>query len=123
MLLGKLQVHNIAFCSDNFCLNQERNMDRPSTVYKWKQSKTVLNKYVGGFWSEKQQKMDFFFFWMKRYYRYFSQKVMDWSLFLGVNYSFKWVIIFGPHDLGASLFQCFILFTFIFASSSPKFLN
>ncbi len=32
---------------------KERNMHRSSTVYKWKQSKTVLNKYVGGFWCER----------------------------------------------------------------------
>jgi len=71
---------------------------------------------VGGFWSEKQQMMDFFYL-MKCYYRYFGPKVMDWRLFFGLNYSFKWVIIFGPHDLEVSCFQCFILFTFIFASS------
>ncbi len=33
-----------------FCLNQEKNMQRPSTVCKQKQSKTVLNRYVGGYW-------------------------------------------------------------------------
>ncbi len=31
-------------------LNQERNIHRSSTVYKWKLSKPVLNKCVGGFW-------------------------------------------------------------------------
>ncbi len=35
------------------CLNQERNMHRSSPVYKWKQSKTVLNKYFGWFWCER----------------------------------------------------------------------
>ncbi len=35
------------------CLNQERNMHRSSIVYKWKLSKTILNKYVGGFWCGK----------------------------------------------------------------------
>ncbi len=34
-------------------LNLERNMHRSSTVYKWKQSKIVLNKYVSGFWCER----------------------------------------------------------------------
>ncbi len=33
-------------------LNQERNLHRSRTVYKPKQSKTALNKYVAGFWSE-----------------------------------------------------------------------
>ncbi len=33
-------------------LNQERNMHRSIIIYKWKQPKTVLNKYVGGFWCE-----------------------------------------------------------------------
>ncbi len=32
-------------------LKYERNMHRPSTVNKRKQTKTVLNKYVGGFWT------------------------------------------------------------------------
>ncbi len=31
-------------------LNQERYLHRSSTVYKPKQSKTALNKYVGGLW-------------------------------------------------------------------------
>ncbi len=33
-------------------------MHRSVTIYKWKQSKSVLNKYVGGFWG--QEEMDFF---------------------------------------------------------------
>ncbi len=41
-------------------LNQERNLHRSSSVYKTKQSKTALNKYVAGFWCERQQEMDFF---------------------------------------------------------------
>ncbi len=38
-------------------LNQKRNMHRSSMVYKQKQSKTVLNKYVGNFffmWKDKR---------------------------------------------------------------------
>ncbi len=31
------------------CLNQERNIDRSSSVYKQKQFKSVVNKYVSGF--------------------------------------------------------------------------
>ncbi len=38
-------VHNFAIS----CVNQGRYMHRSSTVYK----KTVLNKYVGGFWCER----------------------------------------------------------------------
>ncbi len=34
------------------CLNQEKNMHRSSTVYKWKQSRTVQNKYDSEFWCE-----------------------------------------------------------------------
>ncbi len=41
-------------------LNQERNLHRSSTVYKPKQSKTALNKYVAGFSCERQQEIDFF---------------------------------------------------------------
>ncbi len=41
------------------CLNQERNLHRPNTVYKRKQFKTALNTYVCGFWCERQQEMDF----------------------------------------------------------------
>ncbi len=41
-------------------VNQERHMHSSSTGNKWKQSKTTLNKYVGGFWCERQQEMDFF---------------------------------------------------------------
>ncbi len=40
-------------------LNQKRNLHRSSIVYKPKQSKTSLNKYVAGFWCERQQEMDF----------------------------------------------------------------
>ncbi len=43
-------------------LNQEKNLHRPS-IYKPKQSKTALNKYVGGFWCERQQDMDVFTGW------------------------------------------------------------
>ncbi len=39
-------------------LNQERNLLRSSNVYK--PAKTVLNKYVGVFWCERQQEIDFF---------------------------------------------------------------
>ncbi len=49
------------------CRNQERNMHRSSTVYKWKQSKTALNEYISGFWSEKTAG-DGNFYWRKRYY-------------------------------------------------------
>ncbi len=41
-------------------LNQERNMHKSITVYKAKESKRALNKYVGGFWCERQQETDFF---------------------------------------------------------------
>ncbi len=61
-------------------LNQERNMHRSSTVYKWKQSKTVLNNFVGGFWCERMT-VDGVFHWRKRYnrlwtgkYQHFGQK-------------------------------------------------
>ncbi len=40
-------------------LNQERNMQRSSTVSKRKQPKTVLNKYVGDFDLRGQKGMDF----------------------------------------------------------------
>ncbi len=40
---------------NNIVLNQERNIYRSSTVYKPKQTKTALNKYVCGFWCERQQ--------------------------------------------------------------------
>ncbi len=35
-------------------LNQERNMHKHHL-----QAKTVLHKYVGGFWCDRQQEMDF----------------------------------------------------------------
>ncbi len=44
-------------------LNQERNMHRSSIVYKWNQSITFLNKYVGGFWCERQQRINIFTGW------------------------------------------------------------
>ncbi len=47
-------------------LNQERNMHRSSIIYKWKQSKTVLNKYVCGFWCERT--VDGLFHWGEHYY-------------------------------------------------------
>ncbi len=31
------------------CLNQERTMHNSNTICKWKQSKTILNKYIRGF--------------------------------------------------------------------------
>ncbi len=34
-------------------------MHKSNTVYKWKQSKAALNKYVSGFWCERQQGMNF----------------------------------------------------------------
>ncbi len=42
-------------------LNQERNMQRSSTIYKLKLSITAQNKYryVCGLWCERQQEMDF----------------------------------------------------------------
>ncbi len=51
-------IHNN---SSSTGLNQERNLHRSSTVYKPKESKTALNKYVGGFWCKIQlEEMDFF---------------------------------------------------------------
>ncbi len=51
-------IHNNASSTG---LNQERNLHRSSTVYKPKESKTALNKYVGGFWCKIQlEEMDFF---------------------------------------------------------------
>ncbi len=41
------------------CLNQERIMHKPTTVYKKKQYYTVL-KCVGEFWCERITGMDFF---------------------------------------------------------------
>ncbi len=49
-------------------LNQERNMHRSSTVYKRKQSKTVLNKYVGGFWCERMTADELFHWIMDSYF-------------------------------------------------------
>ncbi len=49
-------------------MNQERNMHRSSTIYKLKQYKTALNKYVGGFWCERTTE-DGLFHWRKHYYR------------------------------------------------------
>ncbi len=41
-------------------LNQERNLHRSSSVYKTKQDQNEsLNKYVAGFWCERQQEMHF----------------------------------------------------------------
>ncbi len=45
---------------EKYGLDQERNLHRSSSVYKLKQSKTDLNKYVGGFWCERQHDKDFF---------------------------------------------------------------
>ncbi len=47
-------------------LNQNRNMHRLSTVYKWKQSKTVLNKNVVDFYVRGQQGL---FHWRKCYFK------------------------------------------------------
>ncbi len=41
-------------------------MHRSSIIYKWKQSKTVLNKYVCGFWCERT--VDGLFHWGEHYY-------------------------------------------------------
>ncbi len=57
-------IHNIVFSSEAFHVNQERNMHRSS---KWKQSKTVLNKYVCGFWCERTT-LDGLFHCRKHYY-------------------------------------------------------
>ncbi len=43
-------------------------MHRSSTIYKLKQYKTALNKYVGGFWCERTTE-DGLFHWRKHYYR------------------------------------------------------
>ncbi len=48
-------------------LNRERNMHRSNTIYKWKQSKTALNKYFGGFRCERTAENGLFS-WRKRYY-------------------------------------------------------
>ncbi len=59
LLLAKIRdFHNIAPEKKSSHLNLERNMHIPRAIYKWKQSKTVLNKHVGWFWG--QQGMDFF---------------------------------------------------------------
>ncbi len=47
---------------------KDGNMHRPSTVYMCKQFKTVLNKYVVGFWCERTTG-DGPFHWRKRYYQ------------------------------------------------------
>ncbi len=65
----KSYIHNIAFSSEKKLshLNWERNMHRSSTVYKRKQSKTVLNKYVSRFCLERTTG-DGLFHWRKWYY-------------------------------------------------------
>ncbi len=45
-------THNVALSLEKNP-NQERNVHRSITVYKQKQSKAVLNKYVGGVWCER----------------------------------------------------------------------
>ncbi len=49
------------------CINQEKIMHRLSTIYKHRQSKTVLNKYVGHFWCERKTG-DKLFHWRKHCY-------------------------------------------------------
>ncbi len=48
-------MYNIAFCSEKSCLVWIRReiCDTDQTLFKWKKSKTVLNKYMGGFWCER----------------------------------------------------------------------
>ncbi len=48
----KFSTHNVALSLEKNP-NQERNVHRSITVYKQKQSKAVLNKYVGGVWCER----------------------------------------------------------------------
>ncbi len=57
------------------CLNQERNMHRSSTVYRWKQFKTVLNKYVCGFWCARTTE-DILFHWRKLYYKLWTNMLV-----------------------------------------------
>ncbi len=45
---------------------------KPSTVYKWKQSKTVLNKYVGRFRCERTTGSEIFHW-------YYYVRIMEWS--------------------------------------------
>ncbi len=54
----KFSIHSIVFFSEKWShLNRESNMHRSNTVYKWKQSKTILNQYFG---VRGQQELDFF---------------------------------------------------------------
>ncbi len=41
-------------------------MHRSNTIYKWKQTKTVIDIYVNGFWCERTT-ADIIFHWSKRY--------------------------------------------------------
>ncbi len=43
------------------------------TIYKWKQSKTVLNRYVGGFWCKRTKGTDFIYF-------FFLEEVLLWIM-------------------------------------------
>ncbi len=75
-----LSIHNSAFSSKNTsCLNQERNMHRSCTIYKWKQSSFQFSESTTG---------DGLFHWRKHYYGLFTsqifssqetrQQLMDW---------------------------------------------
>ncbi len=59
-------IYNIAFSGEKV-ISSERNMHRSSTIYKQNQYKTVLNKYIGGFWYERTIR-DVLFHWRKHYY-------------------------------------------------------
>ncbi len=59
-------IYNIAFSGEKV-ISSERNMHRSGTIYKQNQYKTVLNKYIGGFWYERTIR-DGLFHWRKHYY-------------------------------------------------------
>ncbi len=51
LLWAKIQVLYLQYC----ILVLSESEEKLRTVYKWKQSTAALNKYVGGFWCEKEQ--------------------------------------------------------------------
>ncbi len=70
-------------------------MPRTNAVYKLTQSKTVLNKYVGGFWCAGEQPMDFLTGQrvIMDYEVYFNQKLCFWLKFQ------KKFLIFSLHKI------------------------
>ncbi len=51
-------IHNIASSSEQVISSESG--EKSAQIKHRLQANTVLNKYVGGFWCERQQEMDFF---------------------------------------------------------------